>query len=636
MGGLNIFSVHRCAFWVLCLVLCCSASASELPDSANDSKAAVDKQEVVVTGTFEPVPLGDIERSVSALAVRETLSVYSNFVSYLQGDSSLDVRQRAPGLQGDLSIRGSSFGQTLVLVNGLRVNDVQTGHHNLDLPLPLQSVERIEVLRGAGSTLYGSDAVGGAVNFITQPPKTSEFRLGMAVGNFGTNEQTASAAFVRDRFSEQVSFARSFSSGFMPDRDYRSLSIASDSHVRSRLGNTGVLLAYSDRPFGADQFYGDYPSWERTKAWLVSLKQDLGENTEVDFGYRRHTDVFDLFRYEPWIYENNHITNEWQVALRRHERLSQNGTLAYGGELYRENIDSTNLGLHARNRGAVYANYDVRALRRFSFSVGGREEVYNSTRGQFSPTAAAGFWVTQGLKLRGSVSRAFRLPTYTDLYYSDPASVGNRDLRPESAWSYEGGLEYDRDGRVRASATAFQRRDHDVIDYVKCAAGDAASALVPCDTKWHAINVQNLRFTGVETALQFRLAHGNRVNVGYTGLHGSQDVLQALSSRYVFNHLRHSGTVGWTGVLPGKIIARSRVGVAERYCASTLCSVGVTDSSRGEPYGLWDAAFSRNFGYVTARLAFSNLIDTRYEEIQNVFMPGRSVVFGLELVVPKR
>jgi outer membrane receptor protein involved in Fe transport len=64
--------------------------------------------------------------------------------------------------------------------------------------------------------------------------------------------------------------------------------------------------------------------------------------------------------------------------------------------------------------------------------------------------------------------------------------------------------------------------------------------------------------------------------------------------------------------------------------------VGLTGASRGEPYGLWDAALSRNFGYITARLAFSNLTDTRYEEIQNVLMPGRSVLFGLELVIPKR
>ncbi len=80
---------------------------------------------------------------------------------------SLDVQQRAPGTSADLSIRGSTFEETLILVNGLRLNDAQTGHNNLDIPFPFESVQRIEVLKGAGSTLYGSDAMGGAVNFIT-------------------------------------------------------------------------------------------------------------------------------------------------------------------------------------------------------------------------------------------------------------------------------------------------------------------------------------------------------------------------------------------------------------------------------------------------------------------------------------
>jgi iron complex outermembrane receptor protein len=601
-------------------------------------KVPVRKEEIVVTGTFAPAPLEDIERAVSSISLRETTSIFATWVQALQDDSSLDLRQRGPdGTQADLSIRGSSFGQTLVLVNGLRVDDAQSGHHNLDLPLPLSALDRVEVLRGAGSTLYGSDAAGGAVNFITRPPNVSEFRLGTAVGNFGVNQQDASVAVVRGGLSEQLSFARDFSSGFMPDRDYRFLAFASDTHAKTALGNTGVLLAYGDRPFGADQFYGDYPSWERTKSWLALVHQELGNNTDVEFGFRRHTDLFDLFRYQPYIYENNHATLSWQAALRRHQNVSQNGTLAYGAEGYRDSIDSSNLGVHARNRGAVYVNYDMRALRRFSFSVGGREEVYNSTRSQFSPTAAAGFWLAQGLKLRASASRAFRLPTYTDLYYHDPATVGNPNLMPESAWSYEGGVEWDRGGRVRAGVTIFQRRDHNVIDYAECTTG--ASPLpteIPCDSKWHALNVDNLHFTGAESSLTFRLPRANRIEFSYTALHGSQDALQALNSRYVFDHLRHDAIVGWQGILFGKLIARSRVGVAERYCASSLCASGQTGSSRGDPYALWDLALMRQFGYVSARVGFTNLTDTRYEQIQNVLMPGRSVVVGLELVVPKR
>jgi iron complex outermembrane receptor protein len=238
--------------------------------------------------------------------------------------------------------------------------------------------------------------------------------------------------------------------------------------------------------------------------------------------------------------------------------------------------------------------------------------------------------------LRGSASTAFRLPTYTDLYYRDPANVGNPNLRPESAWSYEAGLDWDRGGILRASATVFQRRDTDVIDYVKCGTDQASMDDIACDGKWHAINVQNLRFTGFEGQLQFRLRANNRFDVAYAGLHGSQESLQGLASRYAFSHRRHTGTVGWQGVLPGNVIARTRLGVTERYCTASQCASGKTSASRGDAYSLWDAAVARQFGYVTAGLAFANLSDTRYEEIQNVVMPGRSVSVGLEFVFPKR
>src|ERR1044071_921159 len=122
---------------------------------------------IVVTGTFEPLSLDETDRAIRVLPVRDNALVLNTLVDLLQLDPSLDLRQRAPdGVQADLSIRGASFGQTLVLLNGQRLNDAQSGHHNLDIPVPLDNVARIEILRGSGSTLYGSDAAGGVVNII--------------------------------------------------------------------------------------------------------------------------------------------------------------------------------------------------------------------------------------------------------------------------------------------------------------------------------------------------------------------------------------------------------------------------------------------------------------------------------------
>jgi outer membrane cobalamin receptor len=142
-----------------------SAAAPCLPRSIEN------KEVIVVTGTFEPLSLEDLNRSVSIFETRDTRLLYNHWVDYLGMDPSIDFRQRAPNdVQADISIRGSSFGQTLVMVNGLRMDDAQSGHHDVDLPLPTASFDRIEVLRGAGSTLYGSDAMAGVVNLITARP----------------------------------------------------------------------------------------------------------------------------------------------------------------------------------------------------------------------------------------------------------------------------------------------------------------------------------------------------------------------------------------------------------------------------------------------------------------------------------
>ncbi len=593
---------------------CSKDQAASEAKCGKSPKVEPRKESVVVTGTFAPVPVNEIDRSVSVIETRQSPLLYNHWTDYLQLDPSIDLQQRAPdGVQADFSIRGSTFAQTLVLLNGLRMNDVQSSHHDMDLPLPTDSLERIEILRGAGSTFYGSDAVGGTINFITGPPKYSEFHVGSAIGNFGVNQESASAAVVGDKLDEQLSVARDFSSGFRPDRDYRSLTVFSNSGVQTELGRTLVMFGYGDKPFGADQFYGNFNSWERTKSWFAGLKQDFGGKTEFDLGYRRHTDEFVLFRDDPAIYENNHIDESWQTALRRKESLGQNSTLFYGGEGFHESIASNNLGNHARSHGAVYVDYDMRALRHLSFSVGAREEIFDSGQTEFAPTVAAGYWIKSGWKLKGSASRAFRLPTYTDLYYSDPANLGDPNLKPETAWSYEGGLIWDQGGRYKAEVTVFERREKNDIDYVRSLSSNGP---------YQAMNINSINFTGVETSFGIRLPQHQQIDFSYTGLYGAQQALNGLESRYLFNYPVAEAVVAWQGTLPGKLIARSRVGVTSRY-------------SR-DPYGIWDADVGREFQHVAARLAFSNLSGTQYEEVQGVIMPGRSVIFGVDLYLRKK
>jgi iron complex outermembrane receptor protein len=312
----------------------------------------------------------------------------------------------------------------------------------------------------------------------------------------------------------------------------------------TQVGSTTVLLGISDKPFGADQFYGNFNSLERTKSWFTGLRQGIGTNTEFDFGYRRHSDEFILLRDHPSVYENNHIDESYQFALRRHQDLSTNTTLSFGGEGFHDSIDSNNLGQHSRNRGAGYVNFDARALGRLSLSLGAREEYYGSDS-EFTPSVAAGFALGSGWKLKASISRGFRVPTYTDLYYSDPANQGNPNLKPESGWSYEGGVVWNPGGSWKADATVFHSRQSNVIDYVQLAANSA----------YVASNLELLNFTGFEAALHARLPHHQQTSVSYTGIHGTQEALRGLQSRYTSNYPTHRAVLSWLGELPGKIEA---------------------------------------------------------------------------------
>ncbi len=607
-------------FFCFLLPVCLAGSAPAAPagpEAEEKREAGAERRDViVVTGTFEPVPLEEMDRSIRVLdtsADRRLLG--ATVVDFLRLEPAVDLRQRAPqNVQTDVSIRGGTFGQTLVLVDGMRLNDVQTGHHSMNLPLPLEAYERIEVLKGSGSAFYGSDAVGGVINFITPAPAATEMSYRAGLGNFGTNQQRAAMAFTGARFSQQLWASRDFSSGFRENRDYRVLALASKSMLRSRLGTGSLLLAHADRPFGADRFYGNFNSWERTKTWFVAARQPLGERTQLAFAFRRHTDLFVLYRDRPEVFTNRHASETFQGTFRRWEPLGQNGRFHYGLEALHESIASSNLGSHTRARGAGFLALDVRALGRFSFTAAAREEIYGGVQSRLSPTASAGVWLAPQLKLRAAVGHAFRLPSFTDLYYHDPANRGSPDLRPESAWSYEAGLDWRAGSRLRGELTVFERHERDGIDYVR---------RTPTDI-WRATNIHRLRFTGVEAALAASPGRRQHIELRYTALTGAQAALPGVVSRYVFNYPRHSGVASWEGELGGVLAVRSRLGALQRYGR--------------DPYALWDLFLARSRGRWRPFLQLTNLTATAYEEIPGVAMPGRAIFGGVEFraIAPSR
>ncbi len=581
------------------------AQTQPVPPSQNASVKPSASTTIVVTASFVPQPLLETNRSVDVLPLQPLL--LNNVEDTLREDPSVDLEERGPdGTQADISIRGTTFEQSLVLINGLRVNDVESGHLNMDISLPPDAISHVEVLHGAGSTFFGSDAMGGAVNFITTSPQHTSMAFSAGDGNFGTYQSKFDGSYSAAKWSEQFSAARDFSDGFMVDRDYRADLGSSETWFKDAAGAADFLIGTNDRPYGANQFYGPYNSYERTKGWFTAYRQQFGQQTEADFGYRRHTDEFVLFRTSPSVYENNHIDHSWQAMLRRHNDPHANTTLSYGIEGDGDQIASNNLGHHGRNRGSGYINLDVHALGRLTFSAGARNEVFDGGRDVFSPAASAGYFLGKGIRLRASVSHGFRLPTFTDLYYTDPTHTDNPNLKPESAWDYEAGADWNNNGRLTASLTVFRSSENNVIDYVRPVSG----------TVYMAENIDQLNFTGVESSLHYRLASTQELIFGYTGITSNLSVPSNEVFEYTSSYPTQNASVLWQGSIHHQVEAHMRVGVIQRYQQTA--------------YPLWSASLARNTGRLRPYVQLDNLSNTGYTEIAGIAMPGRSYIAGLQ------
>ena len=344
-----------------------------------------------------------------------------------------------------------------------------------------------------------------------------------------------------------------------------------------------------------------------------------------------HRPLRPLRRTSSAIYENNHSTTSYESALRRADELGKNATLSYGLEADGDTIRSFNfsggtvsnaLGIHARNQGAGYANPPAsRALKRFSLSIGARERSFVRPGLQSSRPAVRQPGYTpepDAIRLRASVGHGFRQPTYVDLYYSDPTTIGNPNLQPESSWSYEGGIDWNpTNGRIVFTAAGFRLQQKNAIDYSK---QQLATPALTSAEKWQAVNVANLNLTGAEASMQVRLNSTQQLQLSYTAVQSASPP-PGLISEYAFNYAAQNAIFGWTGQLPR----------AWGHQVTAHTQVNVVQKTGQTAYPLWDVSLARNTGRVRPYLRLLNLSNTGYQEIPQVPLQGRTIMGGVEL-----
>lgn len=570
------------------------------------------RQTVVVTAAATPIELGHATRTLAVITREQIASLpVSSIADVLRLLSSVDVRARGDrGVQTDFAIRGANFGQMLVLVDGVRLNDAQSGHHNGDIPVPLDAVERIEVLHGPGSSLFGADAFGGTVNVITR--RRAEPSAVLKGGSFGFASARGEAGFERGALREIAAVSIDRSSGFIYDREFDTV-IA---HSRTSFGTqAGLSVSFLRKAFGANNFYGgNAPSREWTNQTLVAADRRFGDAAawafSVNGSYRTHGDRFVFNRERPELSDNRHRTHTILGSVTASRRVGDNVSITAGIEGGQDWIRSSNLGDHAISRGSVYGEWRQEVARSVHVDATLRIDRYSEFGASWSPSIGAGWSPADALRLRASVGRAYRVPTFTERYYSDPANLARPEVGPEFAWAGEAGADVFVGSGWLLQATFFGRADRDVIDWLRPTIAD----------RWRTFNIRDVTTVGAEMGVRKAFPGGGFVQAHYSALDVDAAGVTQLS-KYVLDYAPRSFTAAALVLLPARLHVAPRLEYRRRARPS-----GTVD------YVLLDARVGRRLSRALELFVEgTNIFDVAYEEIAGVRMPGAAMAVGLRV-----
>jgi vitamin B12 transporter len=540
-------------------------------------------------------------------------------VDLLQQVSGIDIRRRGvPGTQADLYIRGGGFDQTLLLIDGMKMDDIQTGHHTLNLLLPIQLIERIEIIKGPASRIFGQNAFNGAINIVTKSlPKLDKKQFEMLVSNptFGSFKQFGflinSRLSLKEKFNAQLTFSRSKSDGYRYNTDYSNDFFFFKSEIKTQKNPIIITSGFTEKKFGANGFYAS-PSatdqYEETQASFLGISTLLGSEkflVRPKLYWRRGQDEYIYIRNNPSVYRNLHKTNKIYLDF-SFSKLFESSRLNFGIDLSNSSISSNNLGDHNRFTTSLYADYTFKTKdNKLSFSPGLSISNFSDMSTHFFPGIDVGFDVNEKINLYANYGKTYRIPTYTDLYYSDRNTIGNPDLNPEHAITNEIGIKYSNEN-IDVSSSFFTRKSSNIIDYVKQSEQD----------KWEATNIRNLDTNGFDLNFLYKISLHNSLRLGYTYLFDKSYVSEVNYSRYAINSLRHQLNTRLALKYSNKITHTLISRFGER---SNKVSHIVYDSNL--KYQLSE----NSYFFINV----NNIFNEEYYETNLVPMPGRNFLIGV-------
>ena len=599
-----------------------------------NTKDTIAINEVSLINNRLNTPLSKENRNIYVLDKQEIKKLpVKSIQEILQYASGIDLRQRGPfGSQADVSMDGGSFEQTLVLMNGVKIMDHQTAHNALNLPIPIEAIDRIEVVRGPAARVYGNNSLTGVINIVTKNPTKSGF---YAHTYFGTNfekdtEETNNTftnrgvqlggVLAKDSHQNQLYISHDIGNGYRYNTAYEKNKLYYQGNFALNSSNKiSASYGYVKNGFGANGFYaapGDKNSKEIVETSLAFIQSQHQINERLILkprvSYRYNFDDYRYFKNDLNRARSKHYSNAVTGEINATYRLNK-AQIGVGVEYRNEQINSTSIKKHTRDNVGFYAEYKIDLTPKLNVNVGTYIN-YNSQYGwKAFPGIDASYALNSNLKLVANAGTSQRIPSFTDLYLDQrPGNIGNENVEAEKAFQTELGFKYQKQ-KLNFNAYVFYRTINDFIDWVRLSTNEP----------WQANNFGDLKTFGLNTKVNYWIDLSSKSNLklslSYAFLEPKfENVDDLYLSKYKIESLKHQ-VINTIDFQKNKTI----ISVANRF--NTRQSY--------QSYWITDLRINQDIQpNLSIYLDAQNLLNTSYNEIGAIPLPSRWMSIGVKYV----
>ena len=622
-------------------------------------------EEVSVTGSRAPLTKSQAARMVTVLdradIAQAPVQSINDLLKYAVG---VDVRQRGPiGAQTDISIRGGTQDQIILLLNGINICDPQTGHNAMDLPVDLNDIIRIEVLEGPAGRIYGTSSLVGAINIVTgvRNQETGDRRNVQAHiegGSYGYLHLGARCS-IDSQLQTSNAFTHSISANYS----------RSDGYSRSKVGSLNTdfsgakgfyqgqyededirlhwHLGIADKGWGSSTFWAS-PKWQADDQYehttkLYSAIQGSTKRGRLHLSssiyWNQNRDRYEGYRGQPEKMKFNYNrTDVYGVSLSSYFDWNTHNRTAFGAELRNEDLVSGNLGEplaqthHIKgtdrdytlgvNRTNIsgYLEHNL-LLRDFTLSAGlvAVKNTWSNMNMTIYPGIDISYRPTPHWTLHASYNTSLRMPSFTEMYYKLQGYNADPHLKPEEMRALEFGTNVQW-SMFNVQCTLWHHRGTNMIDWIMdTSKGDEAV--------WQSVNHTKLNSIGFEISAMFN-GQWSMFNVSYSFIHQGKEQEPGIVSQYALEYLRHKLVANLRLLLTDKLSLNLNARWQDRVGSYTDFDGTVQDY---RPYFLLDTRLTWQQPTWKVYLETTNILDTRYHDYGLVEQPGRWLIAGLSI-----